>query len=113
MLNDYEKLLCEEHHNSELFCIVVACVEEGKLQIHREDYGEWEMNRRAGTVECDYYLDEANTGKLCNLLGAKTSAQLISGIIKKCRSRSGISYTSYFRSLCEGNGIEYDYRVWY
>lgn len=113
MLKDYGKILCEEHHNGELFCVVVACVNEGRLQIHREDYGELEMNRRNGTVECDYYLDEVNTGKLCDLLDVKTSTQLISGIIKKCKSRSGISYTGNFRSLCENNDIGYDYRVWY
>jgi len=113
MLKDYRKLLCEEHHDGESFCIVVACVEERKLQIHREDYGEWEMNRRTGTVECNFYLDEDNTEKLCRLLGVNTSAQLISGIIKKCHSRSGISYTGNFCRLCEDNGIEYDYRVWY
>lgn len=113
MLKDYGKILCEERHNGELFCVVVACVEEGKLQIHREDYGEREINRHTGTVEYDSYLDEVNTGKLCSLLGVKTSAQLISGIIKRCRSRSGISYTGNFRGLCEDNGIEYDYRVWY
>ena len=84
MLKDYGKILCEEQHNGELLCVVVACIEDGKLQIHREDYGEFEMNRRSGTVECDYYLDEANTEKLCSILGVKTSAQL-----------------------------EYDYRVWY
>ena len=113
MVKDYGKILCEEQHNGELLCVVVACIEDGKLQIHREDYGEFEMNRRSGTVECDYYLDEANTEKLCSILGVKTSAQLIAAIIKKCKSRSGISYTGNFRSLCEDNGIEYDYRVWY
>lgn len=82
MLKDYRKLLCEEHHDGESFCIVVACVEERKLQIHREDYGEWEMNRRTGTVECNFYLDEDNTEKLCRLLGVNTSAQLISALLK-------------------------------
>lgn len=113
MLKDYGKILCEEHHNGELFCVVVACVEEGKLQIHREDYGEWEMNRHTGRVECDYYFDEVNTEKLCSFLGVKTSVQLIAAINKKCKSRSGISYTGNFRTLCEDNGIEYEYRVWY
>lgn len=113
MLKDYGKILCEQQQNGKLFCVVVACVEDGKLQIHREDYGEWEMNRHTGTVECDYYIDELNTEKLCSFLGVKTSAQLIAAINKKCKSRSGISYTGNFRSLCEDNGIEYEYRVWY
>lgn len=113
MLKDYGKLLFEERNKGELFCVVVACVEACKLQIHREDYGEWERNHRTGTVECDYYLDETNTYKLCQLLEAKTSAQLIKAIIKHCHDKSGISYTGNFRSLCEDNNIEYDYRVWY
>lgn len=106
-------MLLEEQRNGKPFCVVVACVEDGKLQIHREDYGEWEMNRRTGTVECDYYLYESNAEKLCKLFEVNTSAKLIAAINKKCRSRSGISYTGNFRSLCEDNGIEYEYRVWY
>lgn len=113
MLKEYGKLLLDEQCNGKRSCVVVACVEDGKLQIHREDYGEWEMNRRTGTVECDYYLDASNTNKLCTLLGAKTSAQLIVAIAKRCHSRSGITYTWNFSSLCDDNGIEYDYRVWY
>lgn len=113
MLKDYGKLLLEEHRNGKLFCIVVACIEEGKLQIQREDYGEWERNRRIGTVECDYYLNESNTDKLCKLLKVNTSVRLINTIAKICKSSSGIAYTGNFRSLCEDNDIEYDYRVWY
>lgn len=113
MLNDYGKILLEELRDGKLFCVVVACVEDRKLQIHREDYGEWEMNRRTGTVECDYHLDESNTEKLRVLLDVNTSAQLVAAIAKKCRSRSGIAYTGNFRSLCEDNSIEYDYQVWY
>lgn len=113
MLKDYGKILLEEQQNSKPFCVVVACVEDGKLKIHREDYDEWEMNRRTGTVECDYYLDETNTEKLRVLLDVNTSAQLIAAIAKKCRSRSGIAYTGNFRSLCDDNEVEYDYRVWY
>lgn len=113
MLRNYGKILLEEQHDGKPFCVVVAFVEEGKLQIHREDYGEWEMNSRTGTVECDYYLDEANTDKLCQLLEVNTSAKLITAIAKRCRGRSGITYTGNFRSLCEDNDIKYDYRVWY
>lgn len=113
MLKDYGKILLEEQRNGKLFCMVVACVDDSKLQIHREDYGEWKMNRRTGIVECDYYLDESNTEKLRVLLDANTSAQLVAAIAKKCRCRSGIAYTGNFRSLCDDNGVEYDYRVWY
>lgn len=113
MLKDYGKLLLEERNKGELFCAVVACVEGGKLQIHREDYGEWERNHRTGTVECDYYLNEANTDKLCQLLKARTSVQLINAIIKYCHDKSGISFTGNFRNLCDDYSIEYDYRVWY
>lgn len=113
MLKDYGKLLLDEQRNGKRFCVVAACVEDGKLQIHREDYGEWEMNRRTGTVECDYYLDVNNTNLLCIRLEAKTSSQLIAAIVKRCHSRSGVAYTGNFRSLCDDNGIEYDYRVWY
>lgn len=112
-LKEYGKLLLEERSKGELFCVVVACVEDGKLQLHREDYGEWELNRRNGKVECDYYIDELNTEKLCHLLQARTSAQLIKSIARQCHSRSGISYTGNFRNLCEENDVEYDYQVWY
>lgn len=113
MLKDYGKLLLDEQRNGKRFCVVVACVEDSKLQIHREDYGEWEMSCRTGTAGCDYYLDESNTTKLCKFLDVRSSPQLISAIRKKCHSRNDIAYTENFRSLCDDNEIGYDYRVWY
>lgn len=113
MLYDYEKILLEEHRRDSLFCVVVACVENGRLQVHREDCREWELNRHTGIVECDYYVDETNTDKLCKLFGVGTSAELIDAIDRNCKSNSGIIYTGNFCKLCDDNGVGYEYRIWY
>lgn len=113
MLKDYEKLLLDQKRGDESVCIVAADIIDGKLRLGRIDFGEWEMNRRTGTVECYYCVDAENTEKLRLLFGVKTSAQLIAAIAKACRDRSGIAYTANFRDLCDDNNINYDYQVWY
>lgn len=114
MLKDYEKVLYESQRNGKPFCLVVAAISEGKLQICRIDFEEWERNSRTGQVEIYYLFDEANTTLLANLLGTAYSGQFIAALRKKCTDRCfSISFFSQLRKLCEDNNIHYDYRVWY
>ena len=55
-------------HKGKLFCELVAVIEEDRLYISREDFQEWEMNHRDGTVAITYSFNEENTSKLYGLL---------------------------------------------
>ena len=114
MKNGYRTLYKTTMWNGELFCVVLAIVDEERLFIRRIDFQEWEMNRRDGTVECTYVFDKENTSKLCGLLHAQTTADLF----KLLKSKFGFRTKDYIflqnmEDYCMANNIVYHSSVWY
>lgn len=114
MRNGYRTLYKTTMWNGELFCVVLAIVDEERLFIRRIDFQEWEMNRRDGTVECTYVFDKENTSKLCGLLHAQTTADLF----KLLKSKFGFRTNEYIfiqnlQGYCMANNIVYHSSVWY
>ena len=113
MRNGY-RILYKTMRNGELFCVLLAEVEEDRRFVRRVDFQEWERNRRNGTVEITYSFDKDNTSKLSALLQAQTTTDLF----KQLKSRFGFR-TVYFgfiqnmQDYCRANNIAYHYSVWY
>lgn len=108
------RTLYKSIRNGELFCVLIAIVEDMKLTVHRVDFREWEMNRRDGTVEVTYSFDERNTSRLYELLMVNST----SDFFKRLKSKFGfrVGYSDFMENLsdfCKANDIDYHYSVWY
>lgn len=100
--------------DGELFCVLLAIVEDMKLTIRRVDFQEWEMNHRDGTVEVIYSFDEENTSKLCELLMANSTSDFFKKLKSGFGFRTGhFGFVQNLLDFCKANNIEYNYSVWY
>ena len=113
MRNGY-RTLYKTMRNGELFCVLLAVVEEERLFIRRVDFQEWERNRRDGTVEITYSFDKNNTSKLSALLQAQTTTDLFKRLKSKFGSRAVcFGFIQNMQDYCRTNDITYHYSVWY
>lgn len=108
------RTLYKTMRNGELFCVLLAVVEEEQLSIRRVDFQEWERNRRDGTVEITYSFDKDNTSKLCTLLQAETTTNLFKRMKSIFGFRIGLfGFIQNLSDFCNANDIEYHHSVWY
>ncbi len=84
------RLVRKTMRNGAPVCIVVLTCELGQVTLTRVDFGEWEMNRSNGTVEMYETLDNENTLKLAESLGAETSSQLLTKVKAAIKDKFGI-----------------------
>lgn len=114
MLKNYEKVIYKSERNGKPFCLVVASISNGELQLCRIDFEEWERNPRNGLVEIYYLFNEANTARLAELLETASSGRFVTVLHKKCsKGCFRLYFFSRLKQLCEENKIQYDFRVWY
>ncbi len=108
------RLLCKVMRNKKPLCLLEVVAVDGRLGMNRYDFESWDYNRREGIVEANYIVDEENTGKLAQLLGATSERGLVAAFGRKFREGNNChACESNFRRFCEDNQIEFDYRVWY
>lgn len=108
------RLLCKVMRNKKPFSLLEVVAVGGRLGLNRYDFEEWEYNRRDGIVEVNYIVDEVNTAKLAQLLGAKSERGLVAEFGRRFRKGNNVhACISSFRDFCDANQIEYHFNVWY